>query len=106
MDVRRRVRVLLRRGNSHGWPSFSKIAGQSEINSLSKFREFRQSNQTQSSGVSYKMQTIALVCLAIVALKSAFLMSILWHMASTGQQPAWLAWMLGSAHQVTNRVQR
>lgn len=36
------------------------------------------------------MQTIAIACLAVAAMNSAFLLWTLWRMSSTGHRPVWL----------------
>lgn len=41
------------------------------------------------------MQTIAIACLAIVAMKSAFLLWTLWRMSSTGRRPVWVGRIIG-----------
>lgn len=41
------------------------------------------------------MQTIAITCLAIAAMKSAFLLWTLWRMSSTGRRPVWLGRLIG-----------
>lgn len=41
------------------------------------------------------MQTIAIACIGIVAVKSALLLGTLWYMASTGQRPAWVTRLAG-----------
>lgn len=41
------------------------------------------------------MQTIAIACVGLAALKSTALMGTLWYMASTGKRPAWVAKLMG-----------
>jgi hypothetical protein len=41
------------------------------------------------------MQTIAIACLAVAAMNSAFLLWTLWRMSSTGRRPVWVGRILG-----------